>query len=67
MNTHTIQKNIESLGFTVDVTYDSNWDTHTVVAHFHGNEWATVERHSLQQAMIESLYLVKSGVYGSML
>jgi hypothetical protein len=64
MNNETIYQ-LESLGFTVDISHDTEWDTHKVVTHFHGNEWASVERHDLEGAIEESLYIVKSGIYGN--
>ena len=66
MNNDTIQskEKLESLGFQVDVSHDSDWDTYEVTAHFHDNRWAVVERHSLDDAMRETLDIVETGVYG---
>ena len=65
MNKTTIHReNIESLGFTVDTSHSSEWDTHKVTVHFHGNKWAEVERHNLEQAMLEAHIIINSGVYG---
>ena len=66
MNNKTIQNKdaLESLGFSVDIDHDPEWDTHIVDVHFHGNTWAKIERHKLENAMSEALNIIKCGVYG---
>lgn len=66
MSTQTICQ-LESLGFTVDISHDAGCDTHKVVTHFHGNEWSNLVRDDLEGAINESLYIVKRDIYGETL